>query len=257
MMNIPHSKHQSPNTAFTLIELLAVIAVLAVLLGFLLPALSKALTSSKGINHLANLRALHTSLTLYTESNRSRYPFMGIPGHPELGVQELNDSDPGPGMPYNASFFAANSFHWPTLIARSGHDISQIADPDQDRLTDLRQRYPDPTILSTIYQLTHATVAAPEYWNTSTPPEPTNPVFSPQHTFQLKYPSAKGMLLTMNQGLYDDSLSEPVNWILVGLGDGSARKAENPTDPDLEQRPYGALPFPILSTQAGLHGRDF
>ena len=245
------------SAAFTLIELLATIASIAVLLAILLPSLSSVFRSSSRINHLANLRELSSILELYSQRNRSRFPFMGIQGHPELGVEEYDDSDPGPGISYNAAFFAANSFYWPTVLERLGGGLQPTVYPDPDQLANLRDRFADPTILGSVYRLTHATVAVSDYWKPGPPPDPTSSIFAAQQTHQITFPSAKGILLALNQGIYDETLDEPVTWILVSLGDGSARRAENPVDSNLELRPFGALPFPILTTLDGLQGRDF
>ncbi|MBL4699362.1 MAG: prepilin-type N-terminal cleavage/methylation domain-containing protein [Phycisphaerales bacterium] len=244
--------------AFTVVELLATIAIIALLLGFLLPALSSARASSKLIQHKANIRDLLIAIDMYAETFIATYPFMGVPGHPELGVDELNDLEPpGSGISFNAGYFAANSFHWPTVMVRAGFDIALTAYPDEELRQRLSDRYQDSSILGTIYQMTHATVSTPAYWQPGLPPEPTATYLHAMKTHQLKFPSAKGMLLAMTQGLYDDTDDESLSWILVGLGDGSVSKRNNPETPTLEPRPNGVLPFSILSTIDGLQGRDF
>jgi prepilin-type N-terminal cleavage/methylation domain-containing protein/prepilin-type processing-associated H-X9-DG protein len=65
--------------AFTLVELLVVIGIIAVLIGFLLPALSKAREQSKRTACLSNLRTLGQAMFLYANSSRDRLPNMNPP----------------------------------------------------------------------------------------------------------------------------------------------------------------------------------
>lgn len=244
--------------AFTVIELIAVIAIVAVLVTILLPALTGARESAKLSVHRSNMRQCLNTISMYAENFGSHFPFMGVVGHPELGVEEFNDSLPkGYGMSYNATYFSANQFHWPTIVEYAGYDIATVAEPDPERRTHLFERYMSSELLGSAYQLTHATVAAPSYWLPGPVPDPTPGIFRPMQTHQVRYPSAKGLLLAMRLGVYDNTDDEDKTWVLVGMGDNSVSKRENPAFAEIRQRPYGALPFPILTTEGGLEGRDF
>lgn len=250
--------HRSRSAAFTIIELMAVIGIVAVLLAILLPALSGARESAKLNTHRANMRECLNTITLYSENYGSSFPFMGVVGHPEQGVEEFNDLQPsGSGMSYNATYFSANQFHWPTVVQRAGFDIATIAEPEPDRRQYMLDRYHNPELLGSAYQLTHATVATPDYWNIGTTPFFEPYYFKPLRTHQVRYPSAKGMLLAMRLGVYNDTDNEEKNWVLVGMGDNSVAKRKDPDYDGIPHRPFGALPFPILSTKGGLDGRDF
>lgn len=249
---------QSRSPAFTLVEVLAVIVIVAVLLAILLPTLSGTWTSASLNIHRSNMRECLNSISMYSESFRSHYPFMGVVGRPELGVQEFNDLEPpGAGLSYNAAYFSAHSFHWPTAVVRAGFRLEQIADPDPERRRSVLDRYDENGLLGSAYQLTHAAVAAPRYWLPGPVPEPTAGIFKPMRTDQLRFPSSKGMLLAMRLGVYDDTDDKQQPWILVGMGDNSVSKRENPAFANIGPRPYAALDLPVLTTEDGFEGRDF
>jgi prepilin-type N-terminal cleavage/methylation domain-containing protein len=65
--------------AFTLIELLVVIAIIAVLIGLLLPALSAARESGRGVTCLSNLRQVFLSLRSYADDHKGKGPALGRP----------------------------------------------------------------------------------------------------------------------------------------------------------------------------------
>ncbi len=251
-------KARTTRDAFTLIEVLAVIAIVAVLLAILLPALSGARESAKLNTHRANMRECLNTITLYSQSFGDSFPFMGVVGHPELGVEEFDDFIPQvQGMSYNAAYFSANSFHWPTAVQRAGFDIAATAEPDPERRQYMLDRYHNPELLGSAYQLTHATVATPDYWNTGPAPFFEPHYFKPMRTHQVRYPSSKGLLLALRLGFYDATDDEEKDWVLVGLGDNSVSKKTYPGENGIEYRPYSCLPFPIMTTVDGLEGRDF
>jgi prepilin-type N-terminal cleavage/methylation domain-containing protein len=61
-------------SAFSLIELLVVMGVIAILLGILLPALSSARASGRGVKCLTNLRQVATMTQAYLDAHDDMYP---------------------------------------------------------------------------------------------------------------------------------------------------------------------------------------
>lgn len=250
------ARHQG--AGFTVVELIVSVSVVAVLVSLSVPALSGAAAKSVEIRGLAAMRELGTSISVYAQSNKGLYPYMGTPGQPERGVEALNDLV-GDGISYNASYFGATSHHWPTLLVREGHDIGPIAQPDPESRTKLAARYGDPSVIGSPFQLTHATAAGSAFWDAPSGAVPrSGPVFSAQGTRDVRYPSRKGLLLALHLGAFDTDANEDQSWVMVGVCDGSARRSEQALlDPGVGTRPFGVLPFPVLSTRGGFDGTDF
>ena len=65
--------------AFTLVELLVVIAIIALLIGILLPALSAARDSARGVLCRANMRQAFVIMSAYADDNDGAGPAIGVP----------------------------------------------------------------------------------------------------------------------------------------------------------------------------------
>src|SRR5205085_170113 len=60
--------------AFTLVELLVVIGIIALLIGFLMPALTRAREQSKATVCLSNMRQIGLGVVMYANTNRGYFP---------------------------------------------------------------------------------------------------------------------------------------------------------------------------------------
>ena len=67
-------RHSALTHAFTLVELLVVIGIIAVLISILLPSLSRARESANSVKCLANLKQLGSTMLMYCNDNRGRFP---------------------------------------------------------------------------------------------------------------------------------------------------------------------------------------
>jgi prepilin-type N-terminal cleavage/methylation domain-containing protein len=243
---------------FSLVELLATIGIIAVLFALLLPALRSTRKSAIVTRHLSNMRECSNTISLYSQAYRDSFPFMGVPGQPEQGVAEFNDLiPPDAGMSYNAQYFAANAFHWPTVVKRAGFDIALTAEPDDEAREALLDRYGTSDLLRASYQLSHTLVATPEYWQLGPAPISTPSYFQATRTHQVRYTSSKGTLLATRVGMFDQSSSDAENWVLVGFADNSVFKKDPPLEHGLQERPFACWNTPVLTTVDGIRGRDY
>ena len=92
-------KRKGNTAVFTLIELLVVIAIIAILAGMLLPALSRARETAKGISCINNLKQMFTASSQYTAD----FDDYILPA----SVQAL----------YDSSIYNFYSFHWYGILS--------------------------------------------------------------------------------------------------------------------------------------------
>src|SRR5438132_10451726 len=63
-----------PRGGFSLVELLVVIGIIALLIAILLPAVSRAIQQSRGVQCLSNLRQMATAAQAYVAANAGSFP---------------------------------------------------------------------------------------------------------------------------------------------------------------------------------------
>src|SRR5262249_38299122 len=85
-----YSTGRKGKKAFTLVELLVVIGIIALLIGFLLPALSKARAAAARTVCQSNVRQLWLGINLYCSDNHDWYPTKAA-GADGVGYDEYPD----------------------------------------------------------------------------------------------------------------------------------------------------------------------
>ncbi len=231
----------APRAGFTLVEVLVVIAVIAVVIGLLVPAIGHIRKLARETAALSGLRQCGIALEQYTALDRGALPYLATPGKPEQVIL----SEYNLGVVNTPSYFRGQSTYWMTALQRVGLDL-----PELSAVTKTSQDRP---ALSAFYWLTHAAFARPEYWEgTQTPSKPE--LYAGVRMDEVTYPSGKGLLCDVSQFEADESV-----WG-VWFGDGSASRM-NLLDPPFSvpdlRRPYQALPWRVLTTPAGVRGRDY
>jgi prepilin-type N-terminal cleavage/methylation domain-containing protein len=76
-------------TAFTLVELLVVISIIALLIGILLPALGAAREEARKVASSTQLKGIHQSMVIFSQSNKGFYPGVKSDGS-EVTTSDFN-----------------------------------------------------------------------------------------------------------------------------------------------------------------------
>jgi prepilin-type N-terminal cleavage/methylation domain-containing protein len=233
----------APNVrpGFTLIEIVVAIFVIAILIAILLPALAGARKQARETERLSAMRQCFAAIALYTADEAGHLPYLAEPHKPELGAL--------PEVPWDdlpPPYFLGQAFLWPTALLRQGSDLSGL--PGMT-VKGGQQR---PRIHTFIW-MTHAAHARPEYWVGEDVPDPDDTMYAGVRLDEAVFPSSKGLLLDVGWG------TRITSW-KVAFVDGSA-SFKSTTDPpgDVEylNRPYGAVPWRVMSTPQGIRGRDY
>jgi prepilin-type N-terminal cleavage/methylation domain-containing protein len=241
--------------AFTLVEILMVIVVLAVLIAVVVPALGAIRQKAKEAQSLSVQRQVFAALSMYGMDNRAFHPYFQTPGNPD-GPQMLY------GFDLPRQYFTAGRAFWVTLVAPTYFEPGAAidVDPRQRQQWNKEHQYPSEVFPSRI-ALTDTAFAIPRYWDTDLPPNDKALLRGTTHA-DIAFPSSKGLTLDLLIGALaadttDRKSSAPT--ASVGRCDGSAAFVPWPAArPDqVVERPYGAIPFRVLSTRGGLAGRDF
>lgn len=248
---------------FSLIELLVVVAVVAVLLAILLPALAAARRSAQRTAQTAGVRSLGLMIAAYSQDFGGAFPYLMTPGRPELGFFQVRGWRLDGG---EHSYFAGSKYFWPTVAmpefaeAPPGFLIYDNEFGYWSQVPNQQSASPCPIYKSLAF-MTAATAADPKFWRDS---EPDAAWCVGMKFSGVRYPSAKGLLLDVHaESLTLESEDPEALWMLplVAMMDGSAGFRALPPDSwedrVIADRPWGHLPWPIISTRDGVYGRDF
>jgi prepilin-type N-terminal cleavage/methylation domain-containing protein len=243
--------------AFTLIETLVVIAVIAVIVAIAFPVLGKARKQAKVTVSLATLQQLAVAIESYGSSSREFFPYIGTPGNP-MGPLVVNGYDLKSNPNGSWSYFGANARFWISLLYPA-HLSSKKSVTNQSTIeSDSVFEYPEAVFTSDI-RLTHACSAFAPYWDADDAPI-DDTLLRGSTLGDVRFPSHKGITWDVSTGsLLNKQNSDGPRLYTAGRADGSASLIDiaNPTADAPVPRPYGAHPFPIMSTRHGLAGRDF
>lgn len=239
--------------AITLVETMVSIAVIAVLVALAIPLLARSRATASLARVHTICAGLGASTQMYASDHAGFLPYLGVPGTPWAGAwiggerPEVSFLLSDPPSYFSQSLLYANALADGYFDGRSALHFRQMSDPaagDRHFITP--------------YQMTYGAFAAPAYWVGDEAPEMLS-LYRAVGLHEAAFPSAKGLILHMESGIFD-ARSRPATPTLSGcLVDGSAgsRPAEAAMWERVVSRPYGAAPIPVLNTPSGLAGRDF
>lgn len=237
--------------AFTLVELLVVIVVVGILIALIGPHFSAARGQARFANALSTDRQVFLALRLYGEDHGERLPYLATAGSPLGPLRFRDEAFPG-------SYFLGQTWHWASVIVPDYFDPRRAIETDRAREVLQELGFPDGVVRSHIF-LTHCAFAAPAYWTPDQPPDDLS-LFRPTRWSEVRFPASKGLLLNTQLGAVspqEDRTAGTQGVIAVGWADGSAKSIPFTLDSALiVERPFGAIPWPVLSTRNGLAGRD-
>lgn len=239
--------------AFTLVETLLSIAIIAVLVALAIPSLARSRSAASLARVHAICAGLGASTQMYASNHRGFLPYIGTPGRPWEGVRF-------DGAAPDVSYLLPDD---PPYFSQSMLYANLLTDGLYDGRASLyfrayaEQAQADAHFV-TPYQMTFGAFAAPSYWMGEKPPDSLSS-FRAVGLHEAGFPSAKGLILHVESGIFDPRAMPGSPTLSVCLIDGSAgsRPADAAMWERVVSRPYGATPLPVLNTPSGLAGRDF
>jgi prepilin-type N-terminal cleavage/methylation domain-containing protein len=239
-----------PWAAFTLIELLVTIGVIAILLAILLPALRGAFAAGGSTVALSNLRGIAQTIEMYTQRERSVYPY-----HAPGEWYDYGQYIPGPGGslytddPWALRYLWATTMHpiapWPEHYRawlNQGVEIPREEEPWDGR-------HPS-------YSYACAFFARPEVWSDGAAINNEEGI-KRVHTHEVKSMSLKVLMFdARREYLQRDSTPDDPRAVLTADGAATMRNdrvAAEPVQNRVDNRP----PQRYLDTPDGVRGRDY
>lgn len=209
---------------------------------------------SRGAAVVLRRGALHRDVVLalhaYATDHRDAHLYFHTPESPETPLFIH-----GAEVPW--TYFPAASKLWPNFLDRSYLHLSRQAlelgtegvEAHNERLGRPKEVFVSPLLLS------YCLFAHPDFFIGA--PALRKDLLVGTHASQITAPSAKGITVEWSFRRVHTRASDA---IIIGYADASVETpsgdAFNQRGLDLVQRPWGANPLPVLSTSAGLRGRD-
>lgn len=239
-------------TGFTLLEMLVALAVIGVLVALVLAALVGSRAQARVTRRLTTHRSVAVALTAYAQDYQDTFLYFLSPGQPQTPpVFE--------GIPLSSSYFSLGRKAWANFLPPAYLPIPR-RDLEGDSEGAIAQNVTEglpPHYLRPQIGLAHGFYAEPEFF--SGPPAADPSFCGAVRLSQLATPAQKGF--TFDTSFFRSvGGSLPNDPALIAFGDCSTGRMTSAEVEAaallLQQRPYGAVPFPVLSTAGGLRGRD-
>lgn len=241
----------------TIVEVLVAIAIIAVLIGILVPVIGAARRKAEGVSTTSMMRQASAALSMYGGDYRDAFPYLATPSQPDAPIRVRGYTIARGG------YFGIQTKFWTALIVPDYLEVLPQATALNDRNPSSLALGPadGEGLYTSRYWLTHATHAAPAYWEDEPSADPA--LLRGMMLTDVVYPGQKGTLLDVRAGAFaeQNDQNEERDIAYIGLADGSARSEHWSGLIDagrfVQLKPHGAVGWPVLSTRSGLSGIDF
>lgn len=237
----------------TLLELLVVVVVMAVMISILLPALRGSRAASENMRRLNTTRNLVVATFAYTNDYDLQFPYFGQAGDPMARV-----SYEGWRFRANTSYFGRHWQYWASLLVPTyySNERDELLNLRLNNLGGAEEDQPE-GLFRTLFALSHTTSAAPAYWRNDDPPADLALLRNTRRS-EMTFPSSKGLIADLAFDVEDESTDHGTIHARIGMGDGSASRRPWGVEDHAGavMRPFGAIPWEVMSTRDGLRGRD-
>ncbi len=231
--------------AFTLIELLVTIGVIAVLLAITIPALRGALAAGGTTVALSNLRGIAQTIEMYTQRERSVYPYHA-PGewyNMEAGSRLYTDD------PWALRYLWATTMHpiapWPEHYSAWLNKGVEIEDESQP----WNGQHPS-------YNYACAFFARPEVWSVGGPISVEEAV-KPVRTHEVKFASLKAIMFDADRAYLRRAPTRDDKRAVLTVDGAAALRFDSDAAAPIQNRVNDREPRRFLDTPDGVRGRDY
>ncbi len=237
-----------PRGGFSLIELLAVVSVIAVLIALILPALGAARYGARLARRLSDVRQLAAAVLQYSDEGDGVLPSVMTWGDPSAFDDRIVDAG------FFSGYLLAQAWNYVMPLRAAGYDIAELEYWDGPSES-AEALWRDHGYARSSALLSNAFAATPRLWRAENPALGDEQYRGmPLHS--VRYPSDKGLLLETSYQRAKPNVSTDATPLVTTDGAGRLWIREPAVYDATWHRPYGGVPWPVVTTPDGVEGRD-